>query len=73
MEDTNRVMGFALGAMFVKEVFKGESKSSAEEMIEQIRAAFEQNLANIKWMDEETRKLAKEKVFSIRLTYFKNH
>lgn len=60
--DTNGFMGFALGAMFVKSVFRGESKPVAEAMIEQIRKAFEDNLPNLRWMDTETRKLAKEKV-----------
>uniref|UniRef100_T1KLB5 Uncharacterized protein n=1 Tax=Tetranychus urticae TaxID=32264 RepID=T1KLB5_TETUR len=63
--DTNGFMGFALGAMFVKSVFRGESKPTAEAMIEQIRKAFEDNLPNLRWMDTETRKLAKEKADAI--------
>lgn len=62
MSDTNNVMGFSLGAMFVKSVFKGESKEMARLMIEEIKDAFKDNLPNLKWMDAETRKLAKEKV-----------
>lgn len=62
VSDTNNVMGFSLGAMFVKSVFKGESKEMARLMIEEIKDAFKDNLPNLKWMDAETRKLAKEKV-----------
>ncbi|CAG2111753.1 unnamed protein product, partial [Medioppia subpectinata] len=59
--DTNGVMGFALGAMFVKAVFHGDSKLMAQTMIEEVRDAFKNNLPNLKWMDEHTRQLAKEK------------
>ena len=62
VSDTNTFMGFAVGAMFVKSVFKVDSKPHAEAMIEQVRKAFEENLPNIKWMDAETRQLAREKV-----------
>lgn len=63
--DTNNVMGFAIGAMFVREVFHGESKPQAEEMINDVRNAFKRNLNNLKWMDIETRKLADEKADAI--------
>lgn len=62
--DTERVLGYPLGAMFVKSVFKGESKQTAETMIEQVRQAFEENLVNLEWMDSETKKRAKEKVIN---------
>lgn len=35
--DTNNMLGFAIGAMFVREVFNGDSKPQAEEMINEIR------------------------------------
>lgn len=55
--------------MFVKSVFKGESKEMARLMIEEIKDAFKDNLPNLKWMDSETRKLAKEKVSVIIVTF----
>lgn len=70
VSDTNNVMGFSLGAMFVKSVFKGESKEMARLMIEEIKDAFKDNLPNLKWMDAETRKLAKEKVSPLCHTSF---
>lgn len=63
--DTNNVIGFALGAMFVCEAFKGGSKGLAENMISEIREAFKDNLPQLKWMDEETRRLAREKADAI--------
>lgn len=59
------VLGFAIGAMFVREVFHGESKPQAEEMINEIRSAFKENLRKLNWMDKETRNLAEEKADSI--------
>lgn len=63
--DTNQVMGFALGSLFVRRVFEGKSKERAEEMIYSIRNAFKDNLSNLSWMDDRTRTLAKEKADSI--------
>ncbi|KAI1283087.1 Endothelin-converting enzyme 1 [Halotydeus destructor] len=63
--DTNSVVGFALGAMFVKQVFKGDSKVQAELMIKEIKTAFEDNLPNLEWMDEETRMNAQKKAEAI--------
>lgn len=37
----------------------------AEEMIAEIKAAFEESLAGLRWMDEETRRAAKEKADAI--------
>ena len=37
----------------------------AEEMISQIKNAFMANLPNLKWMDEETRAAAVDKVHSV--------
>lgn len=59
--DTNQLMGFALGSLFVRRVFQGRSKERAEEMIFNIRNAFKENLGNLQWMDDRTRHLAREK------------
>ena len=68
VSDTNNVMGFALGAMFVRSVFRGRSKELAQVMIQEVKDAFKENLPHLKWMDAETRILAKEKVCSHFLT-----
>lgn len=51
--------------MFVREVFHGDSKPQAEEMINEIRTAFKENLRKLNWMDKETRSLAEEKADAI--------
>lgn len=47
--------------MFVREKFDGESKQQAEEIFNEIRKAFKENLKNLSWMDEETKAMAEEK------------
>lgn len=58
-------LGFAIGAMFVREVFQGDSKPQAEEMILEIKKAFINNLKTLSWMDNHTRLLAEEKANAI--------
>ncbi|KAJ8916510.1 hypothetical protein NQ315_000152 [Exocentrus adspersus] len=65
VQDTNTVLGFAIGAIFVREVFHQDSKLQAEEMINNVRNAFKKNFNNLKWMDEETRKVANDKADAI--------
>ncbi|CAJ0916670.1 unnamed protein product [Ranitomeya imitator] len=61
--DTDNNLGFALGAMFVKSTFANSSKIRAVQMIRGIKNAFEESLQTLSWMDEDTRKAAKEKNF----------
>lgn len=63
--DTSQAVGFAVGAMYVREKFNGQSKPDAEAMINNIREAFIDNFQNLEWMDVETRRLAKEKALAI--------
>ncbi|XP_046673742.1 endothelin-converting enzyme homolog isoform X3 [Homalodisca vitripennis] len=65
VSDTNNVIGFAIGAMYVRELFQGNSKTMAEEMINSVRTAFKENLKYLTWMDAETRLLAQEKADAI--------
>ncbi|XP_050357045.1 endothelin-converting enzyme homolog isoform X1 [Nymphalis io] len=63
--DTNNAIGFAVGAMFVREVFHGEAKTQGEIMIDNIRAAFKKHLKDLDWMDAETREAAETKADAI--------
>ncbi|KAK4877932.1 hypothetical protein RN001_010438 [Aquatica leii] len=63
--DTNNVLGFAIGAIFVREVFQGDSKTQAEAMVTNVRTAFKNNFKNLNWMDLETRLGAEEKADAI--------
>lgn len=59
------VAGFAIGAIFVREVFHQDSKTQAEDMINNVRNAFKKNFKNLKWMDDDTRKVAIDKADAI--------
>ncbi|KAL5014273.1 hypothetical protein ScPMuIL_008543, partial [Solemya velum] len=63
--DTDSVLGFALGAMFVREAFHGDSKKKAEKMIAEIKKAFIDNLPSLSWMDPQTRMAAIDKAKSV--------
>ena len=51
---TDHALGEAVGRSFVARVFPGDSKPVAQEMVKQIEAAFEANLASLPWMDKPT-------------------
>ena len=63
--DTNNVLGFAVGAMFVRQNFHGESKPLAESMIATVKEAFKRNFDKLDWMDQDTRKAARDKADAI--------
>lgn len=62
---TNKKLGMAVGALFIRDNFNSESKESALEMIHSIREAFNELLDVNEWMDDETRAVAKEKANSM--------
>ncbi|XP_037108424.1 endothelin-converting enzyme 1-like [Syngnathus acus] len=65
VSDTDSSLGFALGAMFVKATFAGDSKDIAEDMVSNIKRAFEDSLEHVSWMDGDTKKAVKEKADAI--------
>lgn len=62
---TNKKLGMAVGALFIRDNFNSESKETALEMIHTIREAFNELLDENVWMDDETRSVAKEKANSM--------
>ncbi|KAG9432152.1 neprilysin-1 isoform X2 [Apis mellifera carnica] len=65
VEWTNKKLGMAVGALFIRDNFNHESKETALEMIRTIREAFNELLAENHWMDNETRTVAKNKANSM--------
>ncbi|EZA54238.1 Membrane metallo-endopeptidase-like protein [Ooceraea biroi] len=65
VEWTNKKLGMAVGALFIRDNFNHESKETALEMIRTIREAFNELLAENHWMDDETRAVAKKKADSM--------
>ncbi|XP_035227775.1 neprilysin-2-like [Stegodyphus dumicola] len=58
-------LGVALSSYYVKHYFREDSKDAALELVEYIHKEFLNILANIDWMDTETKKQAKEKANAI--------
>ncbi|XP_018913127.2 endothelin-converting enzyme homolog isoform X2 [Bemisia tabaci] len=65
VSDTNNIIGFALGALYIRETFHKNSKPMAEKMINDIKTAFKKNMHKLDWMDKKTLKLAEVKVDAI--------
>ncbi|CAG0887730.1 unnamed protein product [Darwinula stevensoni] len=54
IDDTTNTFGYSMGGLFVKTHFNGSAKAQAQQMISEIKAAFQENLVNLPWMDDET-------------------
>ncbi|RDD44024.1 Endothelin-converting enzyme 2 [Trichoplax sp. H2] len=61
----NSALGMAVGAMFVRQAFAGESRITAKKMIEDLRSEFIKSLPTIAWMNDATRKVAADKAKAI--------
>ena len=44
VRDTDKALGFAVGAMFIENAFNGSSKSVAQDMVQNVKNAFEKRL-----------------------------
>ncbi|RDD44025.1 Endothelin-converting enzyme 1 [Trichoplax sp. H2] len=62
---TDAALGMAVGAMFVKDSFPGQSRTTAIKMVEDIRNAFIAELPNLFWMDNQTRSVAADKARAV--------
>ncbi|CAG0900640.1 unnamed protein product [Darwinula stevensoni] len=62
----NSMMGMAVGSVYVSESFPATAKEEVEQLVKDLKAAFEEILDSIDWMDAATRKKAKDKNDAIR-------
>ncbi|NWH73284.1 MMEL1 protein, partial [Piaya cayana] len=62
----NNNMENAVGAMYVREAFAGESKRMVRDLIDKIRKAFIETLDELQWMDEASKEKAREKAMAIK-------
>ncbi len=67
----NRVLGEALGQLYVAENFPPQAKETAKEMVDNIIKAYEKRINNLSWMSEDTKKKALEKLstFNVKIGY----
>ncbi|XP_077927886.1 membrane metallo-endopeptidase-like 1 isoform X3 [Halichoerus grypus] len=62
----NSNMESAVGSLYVREAFPGDSKDAVRELIDKVRAVFVETLDELGWMDEVSKKKAREKAMNIR-------
>lgn len=64
-------LGFIVGKMYVEKYFKPEAKARMEQMIKNLRLAFEQSINDLAWMSPETKQqaLAKLAKFNTKIGY----
>ncbi|CAK9298350.1 unnamed protein product [Gordionus sp. m RMFG-2023] len=66
LSDTNSIIGFPLGSLYIKEEFQGRDKTLVNTMIDSIKVSFKKQLTGVDWMDEDTKKVAAEKVDAVK-------
>jgi len=67
VQSTDRMLGEALGELYVAKAFPPEAKARALKMVQNLRAALRDDLATLDWMSPETRKQAIAKLDAIDL------
>jgi putative endopeptidase len=61
LEHEDRMMGMALGQVYVAKNFPPEAKARAQELVDNLRAALKLRIEKLDWMGAETKKKALEK------------
>ncbi len=68
---TNGALGEALGKLYVSEALPPEAKASAEDMVDNILAAFGDRIRGLEWMSDSTKEkaLTKLSTFTVKIGY----
>lgn len=61
LDTVNESMGMALGQLYVKDNFSPTSKQRAQEMVDNLRAAYKSRIEHLPWMSDATKQKALEK------------
>lgn len=71
LDVANWSIGEAIGKLYVDGYFPPEAKASAEEMVDNIKAAFGERIKQLDWMSESTKEKALEKLstFRVKIAY----
>jgi putative endopeptidase len=62
VRDTDRLLGEALGQLYVAEAFPPQAKARAEALVKNVRATLRERLEDLDWMSPQTRKEALRKL-----------
>ena len=71
LDETDNAVGFAVGKLYVDDVFPPAAKDSAQQMVEYIKEAFAARIDNLPWMSDDTKARAQEKLesFNVKIGY----
>ncbi|XP_017565482.1 membrane metallo-endopeptidase-like 1 [Pygocentrus nattereri] len=56
----------AVGALYVQQMFAGESKRMVRDLISRIQEAFVETLEELNWMDDQSKRMARDKAMAIK-------
>lgn len=65
VQQVDRMLGFALGQLYVKRYFDEEDKKRVSELVDNLQKAFETRMNQLDWMSDSTKAKAKEKLYAI--------
>jgi predicted metalloendopeptidase len=68
VEATNAALGEAVGHLYVARHFSPGDKARVEQLVRNLIAAFDQRIDRLDWMDLQTRKAAKEKLATLKVS-----
>jgi putative endopeptidase len=63
----NNNLGDAVGQLYVKDYFPASSKADIQNMVTNIKAAFDKRVSGLTWMDEATKAEARKKIETMRV------
>src|SRR5205085_12278268 len=71
VDETAGALGEALGKLYVERNFKPEAKARMDEMVRNLRKAYEIGIDSLEWMSPETKAQAKDKLakFTVKIAY----
>lgn len=71
LQTLNWSLGEALGKLYVEEYFPPEAKEVAQNMVDDIKAAFGERIQQLEWMSDATKEKALEKLesFTVKIAY----
>ena len=71
LNNTDNAVGFAVGKLYVDDVFPPAAKDSAQQMVEYIRKAFSARIDQLPWMSGDTKARAQQKLksFNVKIGY----
>ena len=71
MQVPNSILGEAVGQMYVSRYFPESSKQQVKDLVENLRTALSQHIADLDWMSDETKAYAQDKLkaFTVKIGY----